>query len=196
MTTPKAITREDILPFDDYAATRRERKKALMSVKKDRRMEVGPHATFYFESYETMWNQVHEMLYIERGGEDQIPDELAAYNPLIPQGSELVATVMFEIGDPDRRAKVLSTLGGVEETISISVNGEKIMGVAETDVDRTTADGKASSVQFVHFPFTDAQIAAFRLPDAEVMVGFGHESYAHSAGMSSAVRTALAEDFD
>lgn len=196
MTTPKEITREDILPFDDYAATRRERKKALMSVKKDRRMEVGPHATFYFESYETMWNQVHEMLYIERGGEDQIPDELAAYNPLIPQGSELVATVMFEIGDPDRRAKVLSTLGGVEETISISVNGEKIMGIAETDVDRTTADGKASSVQFVHFPFTDAQIAAFRAPDAEVTVGFAHESYAHSAGMSAAVRAALAEDFD
>lgn len=196
MTTPKEITREDILPFDDYAATRRERKKALMSVKKDRRMEVGPHATFYFESYETMWNQVHEMLYIERGGEDQIPDELAAYNPLIPQGSELVATVMFEIGDPDRRAKVLSTLGGVEETISISVNGEKIMGIAETDVDRTTADGKASSVQFVHFPFTDAQIAAFRGADAEVTVGFSHESYAHSAGMSAPVRAALAGDFD
>lgn len=196
MTTPKEITREDILPFDDYASTRRERKKALMAVKKDRRMEVGPHATFYFESYETMWNQIHEMLYIERGGDDQIPDELAAYNPLIPQGSELVATVMFEIGDPDRRAKVLSTLGGVEETISITVGGEKIMAIAETDVDRTTADGKASSVQFVHFTFTAAQMAAFRAPDAEVTVGFGHESYAHSAGMSGAVRASLARDFD
>lgn len=196
MSTPKEITREDILPFDDYASTRRERKKALMAVKKDRRMEVGPHATFYFESYETMWNQVHEMLYIERGGDDQIPDELAAYNPLIPQGRELVATVMFEIGDPDRRAKVLSTLGGVEETISISVSGDKIMGVAETDVDRTTADGKASSVQFVHFQFTDAQIAAFREEDADVTVGFGHDSYSHSAGMSAAIRAALAGDFD
>lgn len=196
MSTPKAITREDILPFDEYAASRRERKKALMAVKKDRRMEVGPHATFYFESYETMWNQIHEMLYIERGGDDQIPDELAAYNPLIPQGAELVATVMFEIGDPDRRAKVLSTLGGVEETISITVGGEKIRGIAETDVDRTTADGKASSVQFVHFPFSDAQIAAFRATDAEVTVGFSHESYAHSAGMSAAVRAALARDFD
>lgn len=196
MSTPKEITREDIVPFDDYASTRRERKKALMAVKKDRRMEVGPHATFYFESYETMWNQVHEMLYIERGGDAQIPDELAAYNPLIPQGRELVATVMFEIGDADRRAKVLSTLGGVEETISITVSGEKIMGVAETDVDRTNADGKASSVQFVHFKFTDAQVAAFRAEDAEVTVGFGHDSYAHSAGMSVAVRTTLAGDFD
>ncbi len=196
MTTPKSITREDILPFDDYASTRKERKKALMAVKKDRRMEVGPHASFYFESYETMWNQIHEMLYIERGGDAQVPDELAAYNPLIPQGSELVATVMFEIGDPDRRAKVLSSLGGVEETISITVDGEKIMGIAETDVDRTTEGGKASSVQFVHFAFTGAQVTAFRAADAEVTVGFAHESYAHSAGMSGAIRAALAQDFE
>ena len=196
MSRPKEIIREDILPFDEYASSRRERKRALIAAKKDRRMEVGPHATFYFESYETMWNQVHEMLYIERGGEEQIPDELAAYNPLIPQGRELIATVMFEVGDPDRRAKVLSTLGGVEETISITVGGEKIMGIAETDVDRTTADGKASSVQFLHFPFTDAQIAAFRAVDTEVSVGFGHPSYSHSAGMSPVVRTSLAADFD
>lgn len=196
MSSPKKVTREDILPFDDYAATRRERKKALTVVKKDRRMEVGPHATFYFENYETMWNQIHEMLYIERGGEEQIPDELSAYNPLIPQGRELVATVMFEIGDPDRRAKVLSTLGGVEETIFITVGGDKIMGVAETDVDRTTADGKASSVQFVHFPFTAEQVEAFRGGQVEITVGFGHENYTHSAGMPGAVRTALGEDFD
>lgn len=196
MSSPKAVAREDILPFEDYAASRRERKKALTAVKKNRRIEVGPHATFYFESYETMWNQIHEMLYIERGGEDQVPDELAAYNPLIPQGRELVATVMFEIGDADRRAKVLATLGGVEETIFITVGGEKIVGVAETDVDRTNADGKASSVQFVHFPFTDAQVEAFRHGDADVTVGFGHENYAHSAGMPGAVRSALSGDFD
>jgi hypothetical protein len=196
MTTPKSITHEDILPFDDYASTRKERKKALMAVKKNRRMEVGPHASFYFENYETMWNQIHEMLYIERGGDAQVPDELAAYNPLIPQGSELVATVMFEIGDPDRRAKVLSSLGGVEETISITVDGEKIMGIAETDVDRTTEGGKASSVQFVHFAFTGVQVTAFRAADAEVTVGFAHENYVHSAGMSGAIRAALAQDFE
>ena len=196
MSSPKSITRDDILPYDEYAASRRERKKTLTAMKKDRRMEVGPHATFYFENYETMWNQIHEMLYIERGGEEQIPDELAAYNPLIPQGRELVATVMFEIGDAERRARVLATLGGVEETISITVGDEKIRGVAETDVDRTNADGKASSVQFVHFPFTDAQVAAFRAGDAPVTVGFDHENYAHTAGMPGAVRSALARDFD
>ena len=196
MSSPKAITREDILAFDDYAASRKERKRALTAVKKDRRMEVGPHATFYFENYETMWNQIHEMLYIERGGENQIPDELAAYNPLIPQGRELVATVMFEIGDADRRAKVLATLGGIEETVFITVGDEKIMGVPEIDVDRTNADGKASSVQFVHFPFTDSQVIAFSAGEADVSVGFSHDSYAHTAGMPAAVRAALSKDFD
>ena len=125
MSNVKLITLHDILPFDEYAATRKDRKKALTQVKKNRRMEVGPHASFYFENYETMWHQMHEMLYIERGGEDQIPDELAAYNPLIPQGSELIATVMFEIGDPIRRANVLGSLGGIEETMFVSVDGKK-----------------------------------------------------------------------
>jgi hypothetical protein len=196
MTIQKEITREDILPFDDYAATRRERKQALTEKKKNRRIEVGPHATFYFENYETMWHQVHEMLHIERGGEEQIADELHAYNPLIPQGKELVATVMFEIGDPDRRARILSQLGGVEEHMWISVDGERVPGVAEEDVDRTNAAGKASSVQFVHFAFSDAQIAAFKSGDAEVVVGISHENYSHMAGMPEDVRAALAEDFD
>ena len=192
----REITRDDILPLDTYEQVRDARRTAVREQKRNRRVAVGPFATFYFENYETMWNQIHEMLYIERGGEDQIPDELAAYNPLIPQGRELVATVMFEIGDADRRAKVLATLGGVEETISITVDDQKIRGVAETDVDRTNADGKASSVQFVHFPFTDAQIAAFRAGNAPVTVGFDHENYAHTAGMPGAVRAALSQDFD
>ena len=196
MTNAKIITREDILPFDDYADSRKERKKALTDVKRNRRLEVGPHATFYFENYETMWHQVHEMLYIERGGEEQIPDELAAYNPLIPQGRELIATVMFEIGDPVRRANVLGSLGGVEETMFVSVNGEKIAGQAEKDVDRTTTDGKASSVHFVHFPFLASQVAAFSANGAEISVGFSHTSYAHAAGMPDNVRLALSRDFD
>lgn len=196
MSNVKLITRDDILPLDEYAATRRDRKKALTQVKKNRRMEVGPHASFYFENYETMWHQIHEMLYIERGGEDQIPDELAAYNPLIPQGRELIATVMLEIGDPIRRANVLGSLGGIEETMFVSVDGEKITGEAEKDVDRSTADGKASSVQFVHFPFTDDQVALFIADSAEVTVGFTHPNYAHIAGMPLNVRKALSDDFD
>ena len=196
MSVKKEITAADLLPYDEYAATRRDRKRALTEVKKNRRMEVGPHATFYFENYDTMWHQIQEMLYIERGGDDQVPDELAAYNPLIPQGRELVATVMFEIGDPVRRANVLSGLGGIEEEMFVKVGADRIVGVSETDVDRTTADGKASSVQFVHFPFTDTQVAAFRDDTVPVEVGFTHENYAHSAGMPSGVRNALTEDFD
>ena len=93
----------------------------MSEIKKNRRLEVGPFATFYFESYDTMLHQVHEMLFIEKGGAEQLPDELAAYNPLIPQGSELVATVMFEIDDPVRRARVLGMLGGVEHKAFIRV---------------------------------------------------------------------------
>ena len=165
-------------------------------MKRRRRMEVGPFATFYFESFDTMLQQIQEMLYIEKGGEAQLADELAAYNPLIPQGSELVATVMFEIDDEVRRAAVLGRLGGVEETAFIRVAGERVIGVPEEDVDRTNAAGKASSVQFVHFPFSAAQIAAFRDPANEIVVGFSHENYAHMAVMPEAVRAALATDFD
>ena len=102
------------------------------------------------------------MLFIEKGGAAQIPDELAAYNPLIPQGSELVATVMFEIDDPIRRARVLATLGGVEDKAFLRVGGDTIRGVSEEDQERTREDGKASSVQFMRFPFTPA--ADRRLP--------------------------------
>ena len=192
----KQITRDDLMPIDEYAKDRRARSRALSEKKKDRRVEVGPYCTFYFENYETMWYQIHEMLYIEKGGEAQIADELAAYNPLIPNGHELVATVMIEIGDPARREKALAGLGGFEETIVLKIGGETIAAVAEQDLDRTTAAGKASSVQFVHFPFTDAQIAAFRAPDAEVTLAIGHPNYRHAAGLTDAARAALAGDFD
>ena len=160
------ITRDDIISMERYAAERTARRRALVEAKRKRRLEVGPVCTFYFESYETMWAQVHEMLFIEKGGEAQIPDELAAYNPLIPKGNELVATVMFEIDEPVRRQAFLAKLGGIEETAYIQIGEETIAGVPEADVDRSTADGKASSVQFIHFPFADAQVAAFRRPGA------------------------------
>ena len=104
MTAKREITPDDILGLEDYEKVRAERKQRIAEVKKNRRVSVGPDATFYFESYDTMLHQVLEMLYIEKGGDDQIPDELSAYNPLIPNGRELVATLMFEIDEPDRRA--------------------------------------------------------------------------------------------
>ncbi len=189
------LTHADIMDMAAYSEQRREMRQALTERKKHRRMEVGPFATFYFENWDTMWHQVHEMLFIEKGGEAQIADELTAYNPLIPNGAELIATVMFEIDDPIRRANALGRLGGVEDTMFIKVGGMQVDAVPEADVDRTTADGKASSVQFVHFPFTPDQIAAFRDPGSQAILGIGHENYAHMAVMADATRAALAEDF-
>ncbi len=196
MIAKHEITRDDIMAMDDYAKVRRERRGEAVALKRNRRMEVGPVAAFYFENYATMWHQVHEMLHIERGGEEQIADELAAYNPLIPQGRELVATVMFEIDDEARRRTFLAKLGGIEETAFLRFAGEVVTGVPETDVDRTTAAGKASAVQFIHFPFTDDQVEKFRAAGTEVVIGFDHPQYSHMAVMSDAVRAALAEDFD
>lgn len=189
------ITRDDIMPMADYGKVRSARTRAVADIKKSRRMDVGPFVTCYFENFDTMWFQVHEMLYIEKGGEEQIADELGAYNPLIPKGDELVITMMIEIGDADRRARELARLGGIEETVSIIVDGDTIHGVAETDVDRTNAAGKASSVQFIHFPFTPGQIAAFRKPGARVTLAVSHENYRHMAVIPDAVHSALSGDF-
>ncbi len=194
MSRKTEITAADILPMEQYAAERKERRRAIVAMKKNRRLEVGPVCTFYFENYETMWAQVHEMLFIEKGGAEQIPDELAAYNPLIPKGDELVATVMFEIDEPVRRQAFLAKLGGIEETAFIQIGDETITGVPEADVDRTTADGKASSVQFIHFPFSAAQAEAFKQAGAQITLGFRHASYGHMTLLPEAVRAALAED--
>ena len=196
MPNKHEITAADLMPAADYAKARKETRARIAAKKKNRRIEVGPYVTFYFESFETMWLQVQEMLHIERGGEAQIADELAAYNPLVPKGSELVTTFMIEIDDPDRRKRMLMRLGGIEETAFIQIGTEKIMGLCEADLDRTTADGKASSVQFVHFPFSAAQVAAFRTAGTPVIVGLGHENYSHMAVLPEAARAELAGDFD
>ena len=191
----REITRDDILPMEEYAANRKERRAKVSEIKKNRRVEVGPFATFYFENYDTMWHQVHGMLYIERGGEDQIAGELEAYNPLIPGEGELVATVMLEIEDETRRRRALARLGGFEETATMTFAGETVKGVPEEDVDRTTAEGKASSVQFITFPFTAAQVEKFSAPDTQVVLGFSHPNYSHMAVLPENVRANLARDF-
>ncbi|MBV9860166.1 MAG: DUF3501 family protein [Alphaproteobacteria bacterium] len=192
----RRLTRDDILPLAEYAAIRRERRRQISDLKKRRRIEVGPFATFYFENYETMWQQVQEMLYIEKGGDEQVEDELAAYNPLIPQGRELVATIMFEIDDPLRRASVLARLGGIENHVFLEIGGARIPGESDPTRENTSADGKASAVQFVRFPFSDAQVAEFRRPGARLLAGFDHPNYGHLAVFSEAVRETLAGDFD
>ena len=191
----KEIQKEDIMPLDVYTGRRRELRKNIVDYKKNRRVALGPYATFYFESYETMLAQVQEMLYIEKGGDEQLQDELSAYNPLIPNGKELTATLMFEIDNPISRAAFLGKVGGIEETVFMKINGEKIKAVPEEDVDRTSAEGKASSVQFIHFNFNDDQIKKFKSNSSEIVLGIDHKEYSHSTKLSKENIASLSTDF-
>src|SRR3954463_4789360 len=154
----RKITSNDILSDKDYAAQRKTLRSEAIALKKHRRVEVGPYATFYFENYQTMWLQVQEMLRIEKGGKEQIAGELEAYNPLIPQGDELIATLMLEIEDADRRNATLLTLGGIEETVFMEIGAEKIRATPTEYDDRTTPDGKTSSVHWLRFKLSADQI--------------------------------------
>src|SRR6516225_9041771 len=190
----RRLTREDIAPPAEYAAMRGGERRRITDLKRHRRLDVGPFATFYFENYETMWHQVQEMLHIEKGGDAQIDDELAAYNPLIPDGAELVATVMFEIDDPIRRASVLARLGKIEDHVFVDVAGERIRGEADPTRENTSPEGKASSVQFIRFPFTKNQMARFKTPGTRIIAGFDHPNYGHMAVLPEPIRAALATD--
>lgn len=188
------LTKDDILPLDVWASERVAHRKALSERKRNRRVAIGPHATLYFENWDTMWYQVQEMLWIEKGGDDQLSDELAAYNPMIPKGDELTATLMFEIPDEAKRRMILGQLGGIEDTISLSIGGERISAVSETDLERTTEDGKTSSVHFLHFPMNANQISTFKSGGVDILVRIDHPNYGHAAIMGDAVRTELAGD--
>jgi hypothetical protein len=191
----RELRASDILPPEAYEEVRAAERARVIALKKPRRVAVGPHATFYFENYDTMWLQVHEMLRIEKGGAAQVAGELSAYNPLIPKGRELVATLMLEIEDAAARDKLLRALTFVETTVFMEIGTERIAAVAESDVERTKADGKTSSVHFLRFPFTDAQVRAFRDPAVRVILGIGHERYPHMTVLAPETRQALAEDF-
>ncbi len=192
----KEIQKNDIMPLDVYIKQRRELRKNIVEFKKDRRISLGPYATFYFECYETMLAQVQEMLYIEKGGDEQLKDELTAYNPLIPNGRELIATLMFEIDNPVSRAAFLGKVGGIEQNVFIKVDGEIVKAIPEEDVDRTSAEGKASSVQFVHFKFNDQQIEKFKSGLSKVEIGIDHEEYSHTTKLTDLSIKSLSADFN
>jgi len=196
VSAKRAISPADILPAEQYARERREHRRRIAELKRDRRIEVGPFCTVYFENWDTMWLQVQEMLHIERGGAAQLADELAAYNPMIPDGSELSATVMVEIEDPDRRDAMLRRLGGVEHKLFLSFAGETVRGIPDATRENTSPEGKASAVQFVKFPLTAQQKAKFRAPGTQAFVGVDHASYGHMAVMPEATRQALIADLD
>ncbi len=189
----RKILPEDILPGREYELRREELRQQAILLKKHRRVEVGPFATFYFENYQTMWLQVMEMLRIEKGGAQQIEGELGAYNPLIPQGDELIATLMLEIEEQKRRNEVLLTLGGIEETAFLDVGESRIHATPTEYGDRTTPDGKTSSVHWLRFKLGKGEIARFKR--GPVTIGIGHKNYGHMAVLNQETRAALAWDF-
>ena len=191
----RVVEKSDLMDFVKYENNRKEFRKKIVELKKSRRVSIGPYATFYFESYETMLAQIQEMLYIEKGGDNQLKDEMAAYNPLIPKGKELVATLMFEIDNPVSRADFLGKVGGIENKVYIKIGEDIVKAIPEKDVDRTTSEGKASSVQFVHFNFSDKQINKFKDINTEIILGINHNLYSHTAVISNDTKNVLAGDF-
>ncbi len=194
--TNKVVQKKDLLSDEDYKKNRKNLRQNLVEFKKDRRVALGPYATFYFENFHTMLAQIQEMLYIEKGGDEQLKDELTAYNPLIPKGKELVATLMFEIDNPASRAEFLGKVGGIEKKVYIKVGDEKIVAIPEKDLDRTSAEGKASSVQFIHFNFSEKQIEKFKDLNTEIIIGIDHILYEHMTKISSNTQKALSKDFN
>ena len=191
----KLVEKKDLLSLDIYEKNRKKIRKELVEFKKTRRVAVGPYATFYFENFETMLGQIQEMLYIEKGGDNQLKDELEAYNPLIPKGKELVSTLMFEIDNPITRADFLGKVGGIEQNAYIKIHDETIKAIAEKDLDRTSSEGKASSVQFLHFVFSNEQIKKFKEIDKEVILGINHDLYNHSSTIQKETKASLIKDF-
>ena len=191
----RKIEKKDLIPEGVYAEGRKQIRKNIVEFKRDRRISLGPYATFYFESFETMVAQVQEMLHIEKGGDEQLKDELIAYNPLVPNGKELIATLMFEIDNPLSRGAFLGKVGGIEEKIFMKINNEKVKAIPETDVDRTSAEGKASSVQFIHFKFNDNQINQFKSGNVNIELGIDHKEYAHTTKLTENNIKSLSVDF-
>jgi hypothetical protein len=191
----RQIEKEDLISSEIYSKSRRQIRKDLVEFKKNRRIALGPYATFYFESFETMLAQVQEMLHIEKGGDEQLKDELIAYNPLVPNGKELIATLMIEIDNPISRAAFLGKVGGIEKKIFMKIGDELVSAIPEADVDRTSAEGKASSVQFIHFKLNDDQISKFKKGSLNIELGIDHKEYAHTTKLTGDNIKSLSADF-
>ena len=191
----RQIEKEDLMSADVYTQGRKQIRKDLVDFKKNRRIALGPYATFYFESFETMVAQIQEMLHIEKGGDEQLKDELTAYNPLVPNGKELTATLMFEIDNPISRGAFLGKVGGIEKNIFMKNDNEIVKALPEDDVDRTSAEGKASSVQFIHFKFNDEQINKIKSGNGSIELGIDHKEYAHTTKLTEDNVKSLSADF-
>lgn len=189
------LTREDLFSLEKYAEVRGEFRAKVMAHKRQRQVQVGPHARLYFEDRLTMHYQIQEMLRIERIFEAKgIDDELDAYNPLIPDGNNWKATLMIEYEDVEERQANLARMTEIENRVWVNVEGfDKVWAVADEDLERTTEE-KTSSVHFLRFELTSAMIDALK-QGAAVSVGIEHEVYAYEVDpIDDAVRSSLAQD--
>jgi Protein of unknown function (DUF3501) len=191
----RTISATDLMPIPDYELIRKDKKQEAIARKALTRVSVGPNATALFETWDSMWLQIQEMLRIEKGGEAQIADELAAYDPMVPKGSELTCTLLFEVADEVRRDAFLRTIGSVENHIALHVGAHVIPARAEGDIERTReSDGKASAVHFFHFDFSPEAIAAWKSGEGSAMLVIDHPSYGHAALIGAETRAYLARE--
>jgi len=193
----KKLTRADLLTLEDYAGMRADFRARIMQHKKNRKVHIGPVATLYFEDRQTIQYQIQEMLRAERIFEAAgIQEELDAYNPLIPDGSNWKATFMIEEPDVNERRQLLSRLIGIEDTVWVRVDGhERVYAIADEDLERDTAE-KTSSVHFMRFELDDAMVADLKA-GASLGMGVEHRSYGYEVEpVARAVRDSLAADLD
>ena len=189
------LTRDDLWSLEEYAAKRADFRAEVMAHKKNRQLSLGEHARLYFEDAKTIRYQIQEMLRIERVFEAEgIEEELSAYNPLIPDGHNWKATFMIEIPDPAQRAIRLGEMIGIEDQIWMQVGElDRIVPIADEDLDRTTAD-KAASVHFLRFEVTPEQINALK-DGAPLFAGVDHPSYpVDRYEVPQSIRDSLASD--
>ncbi|MEX0900614.1 MAG: DUF3501 family protein [Gammaproteobacteria bacterium] len=190
------LTRKDLFSLEEYATKRAEFRAKVLEHKNARRVVLDPHMTLYFEDRLTIQYQVQEMLRIEKIFEPAgIEDELAAYNPLIPDGTNLKATYMIEYPDVAERRVALAKLVGVEHRVWLRVDGfDKVYAVANEDLDRST-DEKTSSVHFMRFEFDEAMRSALKR-GAALAAGCDHPAATIDCTVDDATRDALVTDFD
>ena len=188
------IKESDIMSLEAFSQIRKEKQKEIMVLKKNRRVHVGEYVTLYFENYETMWWQIHEMLRIEKGGAEQLQDELQAYIPLIPKNNELIFTLMVEIDDPMVRLKQLYALKDIENSVKLCFFDHQISSHSLEEEDRTTQDGKTSSIHFLKWTLTNSQILDFKKKEAQIRIVISHPHYKAESLLSLENYNSLSKD--
>lgn len=188
------LTRDDLYSLEQYATVRGDFRAKVMAHKKNRKVHVGPNASLYFEDRLTIQYQVQEMLRIERIFEPEgIAEELSAYNPLIPDGSNWKATFMVEFADAAERKAALAQLIGIEDKVWVQVQGhEKVYAIADEDLERED-ETKTSSVHFLRFELTGPMVDAVK-GGSPLAMGIDHPNYEYSVEVEAPVRDSLAAD--